>query len=142
MGVFYGGIALFFLVCVLCLYSKGGLLRYSLSLLSLGLVFVSIAAVVSFISVYFYELPTHHCPFDILQAGYNFVGYPIYAGMFGGTFFGMLPGCFQRLKGIATLKTTIDRVERKWVLLAMGFMLGFVLLASYPVVFGAFTLFG
>ena len=142
MVAFYGGIFLFFLVSVLCLYSGSGLLRYAMSALSLGVLFVSIAAIVSFLSVYFYELPTHHCPFDILQAGYRFVGYPIYIGLFGGTFFGILPGCFHGLKGIATLKTTIDRSERAWVHLSMGFMLGFVLVSSYPVVTGEFTLFG
>lgn len=141
MGLFYGGVALFLLAGALCLRFRAGLLRYTLSLLSLGLVFVSIAATVSFISPYWYELPSHHCPFDVLQAGYQFVGYPIYAGMFGGTFFGMLPGSFQRLKRLPTLKATIDRRERAWVLLAMGLVLGSVVLASYPVVFGAFTMF-
>ena len=32
---------------------------------------VSAAALISFISVYFYELPTHHCPFCILQSEYH-----------------------------------------------------------------------
>ena len=40
---------------------------------------VSVAALISFISLYFYELPTHHCPFCILQREYGYVGYLIYA---------------------------------------------------------------
>jgi hypothetical protein len=141
MVAFYGGMALFFLVAVLCLRTGGGFPRYALSGLSVGLLFVSIAAVVSFVSVYYYELPTHHCPFDILHAEYGFVGYPLYAGMFGGSFFGVLPGCFHGLKRIATLKMPIGRLERTWVLLSMGFMLAFVLVSSYPVVSGRFTIF-
>jgi hypothetical protein len=49
---------------------------------------VSVAALISFISVYFYELPTHHCPFCILQGEYHYVGYLIYAAVLG--------GCLQR----------------------------------------------
>jgi len=41
-------------------------------------------AILSFISVYFYELPTHHCPFCILQKEYGYVGYPLYLTLFGG----------------------------------------------------------
>jgi hypothetical protein len=40
---------------------------------------VSVAALISFIALYFYELPTHHCPFCILQREYGYVGYLIYA---------------------------------------------------------------
>ncbi|NNG47208.1 MAG: hypothetical protein HKM86_08885 [Deltaproteobacteria bacterium] len=142
MATFYGGILLYFVVAGLCLYSGRGILRYALSGVSVGLLFVSIASVISFISVYFYELPTHHCPFDILQAGYHFVGYPLYVGMFGGTFFGILPGCFQGLKKIGTLQEAICNLERTYVRLSMGFMILFVLVSSYPVVTGEFTLFG
>ena len=141
MVVFYGGTALFFLISGLCLYSKKGVLRYALSGVSAGLLFVSIASVISFISVYHYELPTHHCPFDILQAGYHFVGYPLYVGMFGGTFFGILPGCFQGLKRIGSLHATICALEKTWVRMSIGFQLVFVFVSSYPVLTGEFTLF-
>jgi hypothetical protein len=45
---------------------------------------VSTAALIAFISLYFYELPTHHCPFCILQREYHYVGYLIYATLLGG----------------------------------------------------------
>ena len=45
---------------------------------------VSVAALISFISLYFYELPTHHCPFCILQREYHYVGYLIYVTLLGG----------------------------------------------------------
>ena len=43
--------------------NKGG---YFFSSLSAIIFLASIMAILSFISVYFYELPTHHCPFCIL----------------------------------------------------------------------------
>lgn len=55
---------------------KGALL---FSLLSIGAFAVSIISLVSFISLYFYELPTHHCPFCILQTEYHYIGYLLYA---------------------------------------------------------------
>jgi hypothetical protein len=45
---------------------------------------VSAAALISFVSLYFYELPTHHCPFCILQREYHYAGYLIYAAVLGG----------------------------------------------------------
>ena len=54
---------------------RGGLLFSGLSALAL---FVSIGSIFSFISLYIYELPTHACPFCLLQREYHFVGYPLY----------------------------------------------------------------
>ena len=53
------------------LKNKGAYLFASLS----GIAFVvSLASILSFISLYFYELPTHHCPFCILQKEYGYIG--------------------------------------------------------------------
>ena len=56
--------------------------------LSLWFFWLSLAAVISFVSVYYYELPTHHCPFDILQREYHYIGYPLYAALVVGGIFG------------------------------------------------------
>jgi hypothetical protein len=45
---------------------------------------VSAAALIAFIGPYYYELPTHHCPFCILQREYRHVGYPLYAAILAG----------------------------------------------------------
>lgn len=49
----------------------------------------SLITLTSFFGTYIYELPTHHCPFCILQKDYNFIGYFLYAFLFLGTFFGI-----------------------------------------------------
>jgi hypothetical protein len=46
--------------------------------------FISILSLIQFFSPYIYELPTHKCPFCILQPEYFYIGYLIYALMFLG----------------------------------------------------------
>lgn len=50
---------------------------------------VSLVAVTVFFSSYIYAMPSHRCPFDILQAEYNYIGFPIYLSLLGGTYFGI-----------------------------------------------------
>lgn len=45
---------------------------------------VSMAALISAISPYFYELPTHHCPFCLLKPEYFYLGYLLHGSLLGG----------------------------------------------------------
>ncbi|MEW6116329.1 MAG: hypothetical protein AB1553_05450 [Nitrospirota bacterium] len=140
MLIFYGTLALFLTVALLCRKHETGILRYLLTLLSGAALFVSLAAMVSFISLYFYELPSHHCPFDVLQKNYHFIGYPLYISLFGGVLFGLLPGIAQPLKQIESLKEVIRKSEQQWVTLSIIFMLCFLAIASWPILFGNLSL--
>jgi hypothetical protein len=142
MAVFYSTAVAFTLAALLCMKSASVVLRYFLSVLSITLFGVSIAAIISVISLYIYEMPSHHCPFDIFQKNYHFIGYPIYISLFCGVFFGMLPGFMQPLKRIGSLSDTIAQAEKKWLLLSILFIMVFVALSSWPVVFGTFTMRG
>jgi len=142
IAVFYGAALLVLGSALCCLKWQGAWLRTLLSVLAATLFLVSLAAIVSFISLYIYELPTHHCPFDIFQGHYGFIGYPLYLGLFGATLFGILPGVFQRLKPLSSIGPELVRLERTWVLLALALTLFFLLLASWPIVFGNFRLTG
>lgn len=51
--------------------------------------FFAIVSLILFFSTYVYELPTHHCPFCLLQSDYYGVGYFLYATLFLGTFYGI-----------------------------------------------------
>jgi hypothetical protein len=135
MVIFYTGMIIFFVISVSCLYSKKGLLRYLQSASAAAVFFTALTEVISFISLYIYELPTHHCPFDILQRRYSFIGYPLYISLFCGTFFGFLPGVFQPFKKGPSLKKKIKGIERKWLGSAIGFMLIFISIATYQVIF-------
>jgi len=142
MYLFYICIFLFLIFALLSIKYESSIFRYGLCLISFMLFPVSIASIVSFISLYFYELPTHHCPFDILQKGYYFIGYPIYGTLFSGVFFGMITGLFDPLKKIGSLKGFIHKLQKRWTMLSILFILIFVAITSWPIIFSSFTLEG
>jgi hypothetical protein len=51
--------------------------------------YIGYYAVTYFFSTYIYQLPTHQCPFCMLQKEYFFIGYFIWGSLFLGTFFGI-----------------------------------------------------
>ncbi len=55
-------------------------------LATLLFVYISYYAVVYFFGTYVYELPTHKCPFCMMQKEYHYAGYLIWATLFGGSF--------------------------------------------------------
>lgn len=142
MIAFYLSGATVIVAALLCMKSRAGAVRYAVSLLSLVFFAASIAAIISFISLYIYELPTHHCPFDIFQRPYHFIGYPIYAALFSGVFFGILPGVFEPLKSIDSLREHIEESEKRWLILCILCILIFIGISSWRVVFGDFTMQG
>jgi len=135
MVIFYTNMIIFFVISVSCLYSKRVLLRYLQSASAAAVFFIALASVISFISIYIYELPTHHCPFDILQRRYSFIGYPLYISLFCGTFFGFLPGVFQPLKNKPSLEKIIENIERKWLGSSIGCILIFSIIVTYQIIF-------
>lgn len=106
------------------------------------LMVLSIAAIISFISPYFYELPTHHCPFCILQREYYYIGYPLYLCMFAGGIAGLGVGILDRLKYSPSLDAVIPIFQKHLCLLSMiGYML-FTVISVYPMIFSDFRLDG
>jgi hypothetical protein len=101
---------------------------------------VSLAAVLSFISVYYYELPTHHCPFCLLQKEYHYIGYPLYLSLFLAGITGMGAGVIDRLKGPRSLSTVIPALQRRLCLFSMAGFITFALIAAYPMMFKDFVL--
>lgn len=78
---------LFYLLSVLVIFlniQKKVLLNFFTSLLFF---YISYYAVTYFFSTYIYELPTHQCPFCMLQKEYNYIGYFIWFSLFLGVFF-------------------------------------------------------
>lgn len=56
---------------------------------------ISLVAIITLFSPYIYELPTHHCPFCLMQSDYYFVGYFIYSVGFLGTSYGLMVAFFE-----------------------------------------------
>ena len=52
-------------------------------------IFISIVSLIMFFGTYIYQLPTHHCPFCMLQKDYHYIGYILYITLYVGTFYGI-----------------------------------------------------
>ena len=63
---------------------------YLYTLFNLLFLIISLISLIMFFGTYIYQLPTHHCPFCMLQKEYYYIGYLIYITLFLGTFFGFV----------------------------------------------------
>lgn len=63
--------------------------KYLLSSFILNSLFIYIGyyALIYFFGTYIYQLPTHHCPFCMLQKEYLYIGYLVFITLFAGIFF-------------------------------------------------------
>ena len=93
---------------------------YLFSLCSTVLFVISCAALIAYISPYFYELPTHHCPFCILHPEYNFVGYFLYLAFLAGGVTGLGAGAISPFAGISSLKDSLPRIRKELALICMA----------------------
>ncbi len=119
------------------LSGKGG---YVFAFMS-GLTFV-IAAVslVSFICLYYYELPTHHCPFCILQKEYGYIGYVLYATLLAGAVCGLGVGVVAPFSSRGSLSAVIPRIQRRLTATTLALYLLFTLLVSWRMLTTPFRL--
>ncbi len=110
--------------------------------ISAGMLAFGLAAVIAFVSVHYYELPTHHCPFCLLQSDYHFIGYPLYLSLFGGGIAGAGVGLIDRHRRQPSLAAAVPRMQRTLCLWSMiGFGV-FAAIAAYPLLFSDFRLEG
>jgi hypothetical protein len=112
------------------------------SYLSTGFFVFAIAAIIAVISVYFYELPTHHCPFCLLQAEYHYIGYPLYGALFSAGITGAGVGVIDRFRDVSSLKAVIPRLQKRLCLTSLIGYIIFMAIAVYPMVFSDFKLQG
>lgn len=81
----------------------------------------AVIALIAFISLYFYELPTHHCPFCLLQKEYGHIGYLLYGCLIGGVIAGLAGGAAEKFKGVGTLAGIIPHFQRRAAIASMTF---------------------
>ena len=112
---------LYFLVTILSIQKKSFLLLIS----NILFVYIAYFSVTYFFSTYIYELPTHQCPFCMLQIEYNFIGYIIWSSLFLGLFFSICTYIFSKFKAVDI---------NKFYKLSLIFNLVFVSLVSFYVV--------
>lgn len=140
MVLFFSGAAGYLGLLVVNLYSRLPFMRYLLGLFASLFLLLGMAAIVSFVSLYVYELPTHHCPFDMLQKSSNFIGYPIFFTLFATCFCGVVPAILERMRRLASLEPIASRAQGYWLRMAVLFLSLYVLLSSWPILFSDLTL--
>ena len=107
---------------------RGG---YAVAFASLAAFVVAIAGVLSFLSLYVYEHPHHHCPFCVLKAEYGHQGYLLYIPLFVATACGLAVGAVQPFAAVASLRDIVPTVSgRLSRLAAIGFAL-FAAIATF-----------
>jgi hypothetical protein len=121
----------------LLIKGSGGILFAALSSLNF---LISMAAVISVISLYIYRMPSHHCPFCILQKEYNFVGYPIYLSILSAAVSGVGAGWIHRYRTTESLREDLPWIRTNLILTSLFSIAVLVLITSSYVVFTSFTL--
>lgn len=122
-------------LCLGAVFYRTGRMGYQFS----GVIFLafllSIASFISFISIYFYELPTHHCPFCILQKEYHYIGYLLYLLLLVGGLAGLGVGLLMPFRKISSLKATLPVIQKHLAITAVLFYLLFTIISTYQIIF-------
>ncbi len=119
------GLGMFFYV-----KGKGG---YLFSVFSGVSFLIALASILSFISLYVYELPTHHCPFCLLQREYGYIGYLLYGALFSGVVTGLGVGVLMPFRSTVSLKTVVPVIQKNLTALSLLSSLVFTALVIYRV---------
>jgi len=139
MIIFYSVMTLTLLAGVFfILTGKGGIVFAAMS----GIGFVAaIQGVISFISIYIYEHPHHHCPFDVIQGGYNYIGYPLYIPLFSAALLGLGVGGLLPFRQKQSLSEVIPLVGRRFAIVSVAGFALFLTVATLSIVFSNLIMF-
>ena len=122
------------------LWRRGG--GWLFAALSVAVFVVAMVAVLSFISIYVYEQPHHHCPFCLLKAGHDYLGYFLYLPLFAATASGLATGAALPFAAVPSLRAVVVAETRRFTILALIGLALFYLVASYAVLASHLILFG
>ncbi len=86
---------LFYLLYAVLMVSLISSQRVLAVLSALSFVFISYYAVVYFFGTYIYEIPTHNCPFCMMQREYYYIGYVVWGSLFGGVAFALISSLME-----------------------------------------------
>ena len=97
------------------------------ALTSAGAFIASIVGILSFVSLYVYEHPHHHCPFCLLKPEYGYQGYLLYVPLFVSTAAGLGAGILQPFAKVGSLQRLIPQASSRLAAIAA---IGFALFAA------------
>ncbi len=118
--VFWASFTALIAAGILLLRTKRGAAVFSA--FSLAFLLVAVASLVSLFCLYIYELPTHHCPFCLLQREHGFVGYPLYGALLGGAISGLGVGALEPFRHQKSLAEALPWMQARlaWTALSLA----------------------
>ncbi len=120
-------VVLFYLIFILNIILAIQKSRALLALFSLFFLYIAYYAIINFFGTYVYQLPTHICPFCMLQKEYFFIVYFLWSFLFLGIFFSI---------SNFILKLIINKEIDIFYRYSLMFNTIFVLLATmYPIIY-------
>lgn len=128
---FYAALALAFATASFHAQTKrAGTPGYAVAAASLVAFTASITGIISFVSLYLYEHPHHHCPFCILKPEYDWQGYWLYIPLFAATACGIGAGAVQPFRHVESLRAVIPQTSARLAAIAAAGFLLFALIAT------------
>lgn len=118
---------------------SGGVFFALLSLLAFAMALI---AIVSFIALYVYEHPHHHCPFCILKSGHGFAGYWLYVPLFMATALALSSGILGLWRNAPSLSAAVERDRSRLTWSAMLLFGAFYAIAAWLVYRSSLTMQG
>ena len=103
---------------------------------------VSVVSIFSFVSCYIYELPTHHCPFCILQKEYGYIGYLIYVTLLGGAIAGLSVGVLMPFRKMKSLSEILPNFQRRLAMTSSTLFLVFTAIVTVRILLSGLILEG
>jgi positive regulator of sigma E activity len=103
---------------------------------------VSVVSIFSFVSCYVYELPTHHCPFCILQKEYGYIGYLIYVTLLGGAITGLSVGVLMPFRKMNSLSEILPNFQRRLAMTSSTLFLVFTAIVTVRILLSGLVMEG
>ena len=91
----------------------------------------ALAGILSFVSLYIYEHPHHHCPFCILKPEYDYQGYWLYIPLFAATAAGLAVGALQFFRHTPSLAAVVPATTARLAAIAAAGYLLFTAVATF-----------
>jgi len=131
LWLFYG--ALLTVIAVAVLHARKLSAAYFVAASSSAAFIAALTGILSFVSLYVYEHPHHHCPFCLLKPEYDYQGYWLYVPLFAATAAGLGVGAIQPFSRVPSLAAIVPQMSRRlaWIA-ALGFVL-FTAVATFMV---------
>jgi hypothetical protein len=131
MPAFYGALLLAMASSLFAVVkARGG---YAVAFTGMAAFIAGIAGIVSFLSLYIYEHPHHHCPFCLLKSEYGYSGYWLYGPLFLGTAAAMGAGAAQFFSDVASLRRIAPRMLRRLAAVAAASFTLFAVISAVMV---------